>query len=243
MISSIVQYLILRIIPYQITFITLLFLSCSNMSHPAAPPDSHNIPLRILSLGDSYTIGTGVDAVDRFPNQLADQLRSAGLNVAEPIVVARNGWTTGELLSGIEESGIEGSFDLVTMLIGVNNQFRGLDSAEYRAQFRELLHLAVEFSSGKPSRVIVLSIPDWGVTPFAHNMDKQQIASEIDLFNQLNRQEAQAAGVHYIEITSLTRKAGNDPSLYADDLLHPSGAMYRQWAEMIMKEILPVFQK
>ena len=182
-----------------------------------------------LALGDSYTIGEGVSAAERFPSQLAQ-----ALHLQEPWVVAKTGWTTDELDIGIDHSNLNGSFDLVTLLIGVNNQYRGRSSAEYRTQFAALLQRAIGFAGGRPGRVIVISIPDWSVTPFAEGRDRQKIATEIDQFNAISREEASRAGAHWVDITSVSRRAGADPSLLTADKLHPSGRMYAQWVEVIV---------
>ena len=194
--------------------------------------------VRILALGDSYTIGEGVRDEERWPTRLAALLRARGLQVAEPIIIAKTGWTTDELARAIDREPrrggrIEPPFraDLVTLLIGVNNQFRGRSVAEYRNEFRDLVGRAIAFAGGNPSRVIVLSVPDWGVTPFAHGRDRAQIAREIDAFNAANRDESATAGVHYVDITGDTRSA---PSAVTSDGLHPSPAMYERWAAVAL---------
>jgi lysophospholipase L1-like esterase len=192
--------------------------------------------LHFLALGDSYTIGESVAPEARWPVVLAAQLRQGGLDVAEPDIVARTGWTTDELEDGIAESELRAKYDLVTLLIGVNNQYRGRPAGEYRQQFRRLLDKARHFAGGHASRVIVVSIPDWGVTPFARNRDGGAIAAQIDEFNAINRDEAARAKAHWVDVTEISRQATIDPKLVADDGLHPSAAMYRLWVE----EILPV---
>ena len=195
---------------------------------------------RYLALGDSYTIGESVSAEECWPNQLAKLLEADNIR-AEVMVIARTGWTTSELWQGIQAKTIQPPYDLVSLLIGVNNQYRGYDINEYREQFIFLLKKSIEYAGGDPQRVIVLSIPDWGVTPFAVGRDQLQIAKEIDSFNHVNQEEAQAADVHYIDITPVSRKAVNDRTLLASDGLHPSGKMYTIWARQalpIVKEIL-----
>jgi lysophospholipase L1-like esterase len=195
--------------------------------------------LRYLALGDSYTIGESVAEAERWPVQLVAQLRQHGVNLSDPLIIARTGWTTDELMAGIEEKQPQGPFDLVSLLIGVNNQYRRRNPAEYRQQFRLLLDQAIAFAGGKPTHVLVLSIPDWGVTPFATGRDRQEIADEIDLFNQINREETQQAGAHYVDITPISRQVATDASLLASDQLHPSGAMYQAWVALA----LPVAQE
>ena len=194
-------------------------------------------PLRFLALGDSYTIGESVEVSQRWPVQLVRRLREEGTGISEPQIVARTGWTTSELSSAIDRADIRPPYDLVTLLIGVNNQFRGLDVGVYRAELVALLDRAVEFAGGEPSKVIVLSIPDWGVTPFAASVDRAQIAAEIDRFNAVNREEAVRTGARYVDITPISREAETDPELVAADGLHPSGKMYQVWTELVLAEV------
>lgn len=196
-----------------------------------------------LSLGDSYTIGESVEVQDRWSVQLAAMLREKGLDVAPPDIIARTGWTTAELIEAIQQSGNVNTYDLVSLLIGVNNQYRGEPPDRYRAEFRELLQTAIRFAEGRPGRVIVLSIPDWGVTPFARDRDPVQIAAGIDAFNAACREEAQKAGVRFFDITPLTRQVGNDPSQVASDGLHYSGRQHRRWAEMVLPEVMELLNK
>lgn len=191
---------------------------------------------RYLALGDSYTFGEGVLEAGRFPVQLAERLRADGVDVAIPEIVATTGWTTDELSGGIDAAGPVGPYDLVTLLIGVNNQYRGRPLDEYREQFRMLLQRALGFAAGERRHVIVISIPDWGVTPFAADRDRAAIAREIDAFNDVNREEADREGVRYVDITPVSRRAAAEPNLVADDGLHPSAAMYRLWVELLLPE-------
>ena len=188
--------------------------------------------IRYLALGDSYTIGESVDAAERFPNQLADFLKAGGLQT-EVTIIAKTGWTTNELWDGIQASEINPPYDLVSLLIGVNNQYRGYDINEYREQFVFLLNKSIEYAGGNPKRVIVLSIPDWGVTPFAHGQGGERIARDIDAFNAVNRAETEKAGAQYINITPISREAAHDVTLIAGDGLHPSGKMYLEWAKLV----------
>ena len=187
--------------------------------------------IRYLALGDSYTIGESAEEFERWPNQLADFLKAGGIPT-EVDIVARTGWTTQELWEGIQAQQVEPAYDLVSLLIGVNNQYRGYDINEYREQFVFLLNKAVEYAAGNPKHVIVLSIPDWGVTPFARGHNLEQIAKDIDAFNRVNQEETERAGAFYIDITPLSREAAQDASLTASDGLHPSGKMYSEWAKL-----------
>jgi lysophospholipase L1-like esterase len=195
-----------------------------------------------LALGDSYTIGTSVEAVERWPVQVVAALRTQGVNIADPLIVAHDGWTTAELQAGIDAASPPAPFDLVTLLIGVNNQYRGCSLEEYRQELAALLVQATVFAGGDPGRVVVLSIPDWGVTPFAEGRDRIKIAAEIDAFNAANLEEAQKIGAVYVDITPITRRAVADPALLASDGLHPSGAMYAQWVALILPLVEPLLR-
>lgn len=205
--------------------------------------------VRYLALGDSYTIGESVDEAERWPNQLASLVESSpqiasqfgGIEGGvEVTIIARTGWTTDELWDGIQAQKIDPPYDLVSLLIGVNNQYRGLDIEEYRKSFVFLLNKAIEYAGGDANRVIVLSIPDWGVTPFAGDRDSKKIADEINQFNAINREETEKAGAHYIDITPISREAVNDPSLIAGDGLHPSGKMYTEWSKLALPVALDI---
>jgi lysophospholipase L1-like esterase len=197
-------------------------------------PGGTQLTLRFLALGDSYTIGEGVQPSQRWPHQLAALLRDCGVPIADPLIIARTGWTTDELSRAIEAANPSGTYQLVTLLIGVNNQYRGRDVEEYRKEFAALLRRAVGFAGRTPGRVVVLSIPDWGVTPFAAKRYRRSIAAAIDRFNQVNREEASKAGVHYVDITPASRTAASRPSMNAADGLHPSGEMYAEWARLTL---------
>ena len=188
---------------------------------------------RYLALGDSYTIGESVTETERFPNQIASMLLKEGVEV-EVSIIARTGWTTDELWQGIQAQGVTPPYDMVSLLIGVNNQYRGRDIAEYREDFLFLLNKAIEYAGNDVNKVIVLSIPDWGVTPFAMGRNSTQIANEIDAFNAVNLEETMKAGAHYVDVTPVSRKALSDPSLIAGDGSHPSGSMYAEWASLAL---------
>lgn len=201
----------------------------SETLHSGQTPDGG---LSYLALGDSYTIGEAVDPDQRFPAQLADTLKKSGIELSVKII-AQTGWTTSQLIGGISGADTDPLYDLVTLLIGVNNQYRGLDTMQYREEFRTLLSQAIEFAGNDTSRVMVLSIPDYGVTPFAENMDPEKIAREIDDFNAIKQDETGKRSVKYFDITTISRKAADDLSLIATDGLHPSGKMYRQWVNLM----------
>ena len=192
--------------------------------------------LRYLALGDSYTIGESVAVDERWPVQLVAALRGQGIVIADPEIVAKTGWTTAELAEGIAQAQPEGPYDLVSLLIGVNNQYRGLSEEQYREQFVGLLETAVTLANNNPNRVFVVSIPDWGVTPFGQRRDFREVSAAIDAFNAINQEETESRGIIYIDITPISRQAPDDRSLIANDGLHPSGEMYRQWIELILPE-------
>ena len=198
----------------------LLLASCTSMTEQ---------PPRYLALGDSYTIGESVAAADRFPHQLA-----AKLGIAEPMIIARTGWTTDELNAAIDAAAIEGTYDLVTLLIGVNNQYRGRDEEQYRGEFAALLRRAIGFAGGDAKKVVVVSIPDWGVTPFAASRNRAEIAAAIDRYNAISREESAKAGARYVDITPVSRRA--EAALVAPDGLHPSATQYAEWVSLILPE-------
>jgi lysophospholipase L1-like esterase len=190
--------------------------------------------MRFLALGDSYTIGESVAASERWPVQLARLLREQQIAMDDPLIIARTGWTTAELSAVIDRAKPQGVYDLVSLLIGVNNQYRGRSEEEYRREFVTLLQRAIGFADQRPGRVIVLSIPDWGVTPFAGGRDRAAIGAAIDRFNAINREETERAGAQYVDVTPVSREAVNDPALIARDGLHPSGKMCAEWARLAM---------
>lgn len=195
-----------------------------------------------LALGDSYTIGEQVRPEDSFPYQAARLLRKEKMEVADPVIVARTGWTTDELAMAVREEGIRETFSFVTLLIGVNNQYRGRDLENYRMEFSSLLDQAMAFANGHSRYVFVLSIPDWGVTPFAADRDRAQIAREIDEYNKANKEISLAHEIHYIDITDSTRANGTKSDFLAEDGLHPSGKEYAIWAERLVPVIIQAFK-
>lgn len=199
--------------------------------------------LTYLALGDSYTIGEQVPATESFPMQVAHRLKAAGLPLAVPVIIAKTGWTTGELQDAIDKAVITDTYDMVTLLIGVNNQYRGYNITDYRKDFGALLEQAIGFAGQHTGRVLVLSIPDWGVTPYASGRDRSVIAQEIDAYNSVNQALTQKAGVNYINITPGTREAATDESLLTGDGLHPSGKEYARWAEKVAGYYESLFRK
>jgi len=187
-----------------------------------------------LALGDSYTAGTGITTQESLPFQLAAALHSSGIPLSCPHVVARNGWTTNELLEGLAAEKLQAPYDLVTLLIGVNNQYQGWSVEEYKLQFASLLAQAICLAGGSAAHVIVFSIPDWSVTPFAAQREPERIAAEINAYNAANQAETQRTHAHYVDITPISRLAAHNPALLANDQLHPSGVMIANWVGLAL---------
>jgi len=184
--------------------------------------------LRYLALGDSYTIGESVEESQRWPVQLANAIAPG----AKPTIIATTGWRTDELMGAIQKSSLTSTYDLVSLLIGVNNQYQGRSVEAYKPEFEALLKKAIELAGNDKSKVFVVSIPDYGYTPFG-KPKQPSISRDIDLFNAANKEITEKAGVHYINITDISRKGFDDPTLVASDGLHPSGEQYKQWVERI----------
>jgi lysophospholipase L1-like esterase len=194
-----------------------------------------------LALGDSYTIGESVDPADRYPARVVQLLREDRLDCGDPEIIATTGWTTADLLDALRDKRPPSPYSIVTLLIGVNNQYQGLSRSGYRRQFTGLLQQSIQLAGDRPSHVIVLSIPDYSVTPFARGRNTAQIAAEIDSFNAINLEVSRRYGAHYLDVTGESRKAARNSSLVAADGLHFSGKEYALWAGMIeplMKTIL-----
>lgn len=190
-----------------------------------------------LALGDSYTIGEMVPLYESFPYQAVQLLRRDGRRFAAPEIVAQTGWTTGELQAAMKQTEFLESYDLVSLLIGVNNQYRGRDLQEYAAQFEELLQQSISLAGRRPEQVVVLSIPDWSITPFARGREIEKISREIDTFNTCNRTIALRYKTRYIDITTGSRDAAKDVSLLAADGLHPSAREYARWAAALRSAV------
>ena len=232
--------------------VSFLLFCCANCAAPGpvvptttpavAGPAAAGISY--LALGDSYTIGEGVGAAERWPVQLAALAREQGLAVQAPAIIARTGWTTAELQMAILEANNHNAYGLVSLLIGVNNQYRCQTVALYRVEFRELLGTAVRFAGGRPGRVVVLSIPDWGQAPIAQRQSRSpgQIGTEIDQFNAAAQDECRQAGIAYVDITPLTRAAVGDARHFTRDGLHYAGPHMRQWAQQALPVVRSLLQ-
>ncbi|RNC79963.1 MAG: SGNH/GDSL hydrolase family protein [Balneola sp.] len=227
----------LRIFPALI--LSILFLGSCTQSTEKKQPHDQNKPVRYLALGDSYTIGESVPEPERWPNQLADSLRVAGLFVEEVSIIARTGWTTAELQQGIEEEEPLSEYDLVSLLIGVNNQYRGYDLNIYRKEFKELLQQAIGFARGNKEKVFVVSIPNYGVTPFGQSRGEERIRQELLIYDAIADSIASTFDIPFVNISPISEWAKDDPSLIAEDELHPSGEMYSLW----VKEMIPTVRE
>ncbi len=230
-----------------LSFIFLSLTSCTKKNEiyyitPPASLDTITIHKTYLALGDSYTIGQSVAVPDKFPVQAVQLLRQQNIAIADPDIVAVTGWTTGNLLDALNTAPPKNNYDIVTLLIGVNNQYQGRPLNEYKMEFTSLLKRAVTYAGNKKEHVFVLSIPDYSVTPFARYSDTAKIAREIDAFNAANKAITLSEGVTYIDITPISRDVKNDPSLVAGDGLHPSGAQYKKWVDLLVPLALKQLQ-
>ena len=191
------------------------------------------MPLTYLALGDSYTIGESVEPDARWPIQLFQRILNRGFEAEIPEIIAQTGWTTDELQGAVENRNLNQTFDLVSLLIGVNNQYRGRCVKEFGEQVEQLIDTAVRLSQSQEDGVIVLSIPDWGCTPFAKDRDQAKIGLEIDEYNREKKDRCRQAGVTWVDITDLTRNVRDNPELTAEDGLHPSKVLYGQWVDRV----------
>ena len=226
--------------------IAYTLIACSKKKEPEfvyiPPAIGYDTSKSYLALGDSYTIGQSVAETERFPVQTVSILAGVGVKFSSPEIIAQTGWTTANLLNRLASAEPKKlSYDIVTLLMGVNNQYQGLSQSQYSTEFTSLLSKAIAYAGNNKKHVVVLSIPDYSVTPYANGSDKARIAREIDEFNIINKNIAQSFGVNYLDITASTRMAATDPTLVAFDGLHPSGKEYIKWADrlaVIIKSVL-----
>ena len=224
-----------------LSIIFLSLISCTKKtdnSLPQPPISVDTIHKTYLALGDSYTIGESVSESERFPVQTVKLLRQQNIDIADPAIIAVTGWTTGNLLNALNNNPPKKDYSIVTLLIGVNNQYQGRSLNEYKVGFTELLNRAISYAGNNRNHVFVISIPDYSVTPFAEIYDTARIAKEIDAFNAANKAITLNEGVAYIDITPISREVRNKPSLVARDGLHPSGEQYKKWSEFLAPVIL-----
>lgn len=222
---------------FAIICLLFLFLSCGKKDDyiPAstAPPVTAHSDKKYLALGDSYTIGQNVPESDRFPVQTKKWLADQGINMNTPQIIATTGWTTTNLQNAIAAQNSIGPYDVVSLLIGVNDQYQTHDTTGYRQRFLNLLNTSIQLAGNHRNLVFVLSIPDYSITPFAQNSDTAFIHLQIDQFNVINKEVTLQNNCNYLDITPSTREAANDPSLIANDGLHPSGKEYKKWADRL----------
>ena len=227
--------------PLLLSLIITFSLSSPIMEENNTMPQQQ--PLTFLALGDSYTIGESVTVPERWPVQLAAQLVERGFSMKEPKIIATTGWRTDELKKAIEEDNkLLSSYNLVSLLIGVNNQYQGKSVADYRPEFEELLQMAIKLAGDNPKKVFVVSIPDYGKTPFGAEKE-DEIEKAIDAFNEANKAIAKKYKVRYFDITPISRKAKQDPELIAEDNLHPSGKMYTEWVELMVDQVARMLKR
>lgn len=197
-------------------------------------------PIKYLALGDSYTIGESVQPTGRYPVQFAKQLNDAGIETESPQIIATTGWRTDQLIEAVANTTFPDTFDLVSLLIGVNNQFQGKPISTYEKEFEELLQTSIDLAGGDKNRVFVLSIPDYAFTPYGQNSNPNSISEGIDNFNAVNKTITENMGVRYFNITPISRKGVEEPALVASDGLHPSAEQYRRWVEVFFEEMKEV---
>lgn len=234
-----------------IILVTVIGFSChkkipTGYNFPLPPMDTATPPRNdtaktYLALGDSYTIGQSVSEAERFPAQTTALLKQQGIRMVDPIYIATTGWTTEDLQGAIANRNPSNA-DVVSLLIGVNDQYRGLDTGGYAVRFSQLLDKAVQLAKGKKTNVFVLSIPDYSVTPFVSQDQKARVRMQIDWFNSINKRITLANGISYTDITPSTREGATNPSLIANDNLHPSGLEYKKWSDMLAPKMKAVLQ-
>ena len=221
-------------------FIAITSSQCNKKANVTKPDIEPSPPLgktyTYLALGDSYTIGHSVDENERFPVQLSDSLKAVGFDLVETRIIAKTGWTTDELANGIAAATqLRDTYNIVSLLIGVNNQYRSRLVETYKPEFKELLNQAIEFAGGNKERVFVVSIPDYAFTPFGNG--STSISAGIDEYNTANKEITEAMGIAYFDITPISREGLEKPELVADDGLHPSGEQYRRWVQLMLPDV------
>ena len=189
--------------------------------------------LSYLALGDSYTVGAHLGYDENYPKQVVTYLRAHGLDVGEPVFIAHAGWTSGDLCKAVRRKNLDDTFTFVTLLIGANNQFRGLDHASYRIQFSELLTRAISYVNGHTARVFVLSLPDWSASPFVNEQDRGKISAEVAVYNAAIKEMTLGNKCQFVDISGILRERTTDGSYFLSDHIHPSARGYTLWAERL----------
>jgi lysophospholipase L1-like esterase len=216
---------------------TLLLSGCTDNDSTVNQPDRVNI--KYLALGDSYTIGESVCVTCRFPAQLADSLQSGHNYQVSTNIIAQTGWTTTNLKSAIAAEAPATDYDLVTLLIGVNNQFQHRPFSLYETEFPELVNIAISHANGNKNNVVVLSIPDYAYTPYGQgSSDPQEISDQIDAYNAFAENYCNSNDIKFVNITDITRNGLSNPALVADDGLHPSEDAYELFVEEMIDDVL-----
>ena len=229
--------------PLSLFLMACFVLKTSTNVQAQSNPDTMHHNYTYLALGDSYTIGEGVELQKNFPYQTVGLLRKAGYAFYAPEIIAKTGWTTDELEAAVNEYAFLPKYDFVSLLIGVNNQYRGRDIIEYKEQLEHLIKRSIALTGGKPEHVVVLSIPDYSVTPFGQRMDAEKIAKEIDAYNNLCRALSIQFKVQYLDITAINRKASGKPTAVVADGLHPSEKTYGKWAAELADAVKKTIKK
>ncbi|HET8864565.1 MAG TPA: SGNH/GDSL hydrolase family protein [Gracilimonas sp.] len=224
----------------QISLLFFLFSNCQSKNNGLNPSEIE--PVSYLALGDSYTIGTGIDVEESWPMQLSDLLKDNNLTVRNTKIIATNGWTTTDLKEGIQDENPDSSYNMVSLLIGVNNQYQGLDIELYKTEFRELLEQSIAFANGDTGKVFVVSIPNYGITPFGKLRNTEKVTREIASYNEIAKNISTEYGIPFVNITPISEMAENDRDLLASDNLHPSAEMYGMWVEKIMPTVTQILQ-
>ena len=208
----------------------IFFSSCKKNNFDAKPKT-------FLALGDSYTIGEGVPDSLAWPYQLVSQINKHEVYFDKPKIIAKTGWTTDELLFAIDSINLKGTYDYVSLLIGVNNQYRELSLEDFKFEFKKLIEKAIIFSGNMTQNIFVLSIPDWSVMPYSTDRDRNKISKQIDEFNLSKEIICNENGINFIDVTKISRNAKYNPSLVALDSLHPSEKMYKMWVNEIIDQL------
>jgi lysophospholipase L1-like esterase len=231
------------LIPITIWMLMACSKADSTNANPINPGTTNNFTdsINYLALGDSYTIGTSVDAVDSYPNQTFQLLKGAKFTMNSVQIIAKNGWTADDLKNGLASADKKSMYQIVSLLIGVNNQYQGRSIKDFETAFVSVLQSAILLTGNKSKRVFVISIPDWGITPFASGRDRKEIATEIDNYNLICEKNAKLYGANYINITDAYRLEGFKPDYLSYDGLHPSKLEYNKWAIKLTQQITNVF--
>jgi len=226
---------------FVLTFLILVSISCTHQDK--IQMNNHNNSgqlINYLALGDSYTIGQGLEESERWPNQLGQKLEENGYEIGAIDIIAKTGWTTTNLINNIELTEL-GEFNLVSLLIGVNNQFQNKSFEIFRSEFDLLVEKSIQIT-GSNKRVFILSIPDYGVTPFGSS-NSDMIAQELDMYNDYMNQRCFEQNISFVNITEISRQLADSPGSLAEDNLHPSGSQYAKWVKELFPKVIALLEK